>query len=234
MTKPRKLGRPRGQGAQRQLINTSVMKLLPTTDLPVDVSEIEKVEPRAVTFLRCLFSGLLVVDAISISGFSDQMYCDWLRLGGSKRSRTPVDDPQEPYKTFAAYLEVVLAAPRALAIANIMRAVYDGDVEASKWWLAKRYRSEFGDGSMVGVELKSPGGAKARVLVMANEDGTPIVGAQLSDAEQPPAHILDQKEVETLIALPDNGRTVEGYDGIVIESTEEIITAEEAWRNRCR
>jgi hypothetical protein len=127
-------------------------------------------DDRIALFLRSVALGLDIDTSLAVSGWPNGQYWNWIRQGGSPRSKSPDPDPQEPYKTFCEILEMAYGTAKATAVFVIADAIRHGSVPASMWWLERRFPREFGLGTRFEINTGS-GETRTPVIVMMPDNG---------------------------------------------------------------
>lgn len=144
----------------------TALALLPEIELPFDTAQFDN--ERIAVFLRCVFFGCTVSDAQAISGLSPTEYGRWIQKGGSTRSTRPDPDPTEPYITFVDLLEKCVLATKTVAISNLVRAIWEGDTDVSRWYLSRRFPQEYGEKTALPPEITGPGLQIVRLVIPSN------------------------------------------------------------------
>jgi len=153
----------------KQLTRHAADRLMPD-DLKVPWDEEQFGDDRIALFLRSVALGLDIDTSLAVSGWPNGQYWNWIRQGGSPRSKNPDPDPQDPYKTFCEILEMAYGTAKATAVFVIADAIRHGNAGAAMWWLERRFPREFGLGTRFEINTGN-GETRTPVIVLMPDNG---------------------------------------------------------------
>lgn len=147
------------QEEARQLILAVVSKTNPPWEEDFE-------DERVNLFLRCLWNGLTIHDAIQLSTWNQSGYYEYLVRSGSSRATTPLNPPEEELVRFATRVDQALLSTKAMLIRTVMDAAIGGDVKAAQWALERRWPEEWGVKGAIPFKIEESGSSFHVVLTL--------------------------------------------------------------------